>query len=192
MIKEITVRELFCEYVEEVCFSEEAKAEGASINRNNPNAYIPGKYLDPKKIRYAVNRAVYKDILTSINSKIALAIINENYYFNMPFRLGGIEIVKSKPIVIVDDSGKVINTFPPDWNATLKLWEQDPIAKKKKKLIRHLNPKTDGYVFKIRYKKTNANYANKKIYNFKAGKSFTNLLAKCVKENPKLDFYLKK
>ena len=192
MIQNIKVIDLYIDYIEEVCFSQEAKNNNARINRNNSNASVPKKYLDVKKIRYAVSRKEYIDILTSINSQIAEEIISNNFYFNMPHRMGGLEVIKKKPSVKVDDEGKVINNLPIDWGATNKLWENDPIAKKKKKLIRHLNKHSNGYVFMTKYRKLNTNYPNKRVYNFRVSKTFRRLIPKLTKENPDIDFYLNK
>lgn len=189
---DIRIRELYLDYMEDVCVSDEAKANGAVVRReNNPNARVRKSWLDPRKARYAVTRKEYIDILTSINTKIAENIITKNFLFNMPFKLGGIEIVKRKPTVTVNDEGVVVNNFPIDWGATNKLWASDPTAKIKKKLIRHLNEESDGYVYHTRYNKTRAYFTNKTVYNFRISKRFKTLLFNCLKEDPTIDFYLK-
>lgn len=179
------------DYIEEVCFSDEAKANNARINRNNSNAFVPKKYIDPSKVRYAVTRAEYIDILSSINEAIATKIISENFHFRMPYKMGSLEIVKKKPKVIVDSNDNVRNYLPIDWGATNKLWKEDPIAKKKKKLIRHKNSNSEGYVFKTTYRKLNSNYANVKVYNFRTSKNYRQLMVSLVRDNPNIDFYLK-
>tara|TARA_R110000851_G_scaffold57420_2_gene133763 strand:+ start:8285 stop:8755 length:471 start_codon:yes stop_codon:yes gene_type:complete len=122
-------------------------------NHYKSNALEPVKNL--------LFRKVFRDYLNANRN----AVSNFAYMFRLPQRLGRIEIRKTKKTVKVDPkTGKIINKLVPNWQATKKLWKENPEAKEKKIVLRYTNEHTDGYVFRPRYMKNTANYKNKSIY----------------------------
>ena len=139
---------------------------------------------------YIISSQTYNNIITDFNSGIVDLILEEQYDFKIPFRLGMIGIRKFKPRLGIDDNGKLINKLPVNPRATRELWDSDPEAKKNKVYIRYTNKHSDGYVFTIHYfKKYKAKYKNKSVYKFEPVRSFTNNLAKKAKKGM-LDAYL--
>lgn len=112
----------------------------------------------------AVPNSVYSKILNDFLSQMRDSISQEGYIFNIPQRLGRIELRKNKREVTIDKDGNIKNTLPPNWKATKKLWESNEEARIKKTKIRYINEHTDGYVFRLYYIKNKANFKNKTIY----------------------------
>ena len=140
-----------------------------------------------------ISRQKFNDIISSYNKELVNYII-ENLSYKLPFRLGKIEIVKSKRGVYIDPkTGKVKNNIPVDWKATKKLWQEDTVAKDNKTIIRYNNSKTGDYVFQIYYNTRTAIYKNKTVYKFKSVRSFSRLLAFRINDYGKdnYDSYLK-
>ena len=93
-----------------------------------------------------------------------------------PEKMGHLELKKMEHGVSLID-GKLKNTYPPNWDETLKLWFEDEEARKNKTVLRHEVP----YVFSIRYNKFNAEYENKCFYAF----TLNNKIKDALKENIK-------
>lgn len=65
-----------------------------------------------------------------------------------PLRFGSLSIVGIHYSHFFRD-GKLIPVKPVNWNATLKLWEEDQESREKKRLVYF----TDDYIYKFLYKK---------------------------------------
>lgn len=86
-----------------------------------------------------------------------------------PYRLGYLCILKVKPTLKYVD-GKLINRRPIIWSETVKLWEEDEEAWKKKLLIR--SQLQHSYILK--YTKIGAVFNNKRFFKFKVNRNLTN------------------
>lgn len=160
------------------------------------NHYLDSYIREDKKIDkeslYYIPYSIYSEILDEINSHIKDLILNERFNFIMPYRMGELEIKKTKPEPYIDEEGNLINTLPIDWKATKDLWEIDKVAKANKKLVRHLNKHTQGYVAKVCYNVSQATYSYKKVYKFIPTRTFVRTLASIMKDpENKNDYYLK-
>jgi hypothetical protein len=80
--------------------------------------------------------------------------------------------------------GKLKITNPVDWNATLKLWYDNPVSKNKKQLVRQETQET----FRVNYNKSEANYNNKSFYDFYTNRELKLGLKKNIKLN-KIDAF---
>lgn len=158
-------------------FFKKKKKVRSEINRNHP---------------YYLTLQEYSEILDLFNKRICKDILYESFDFNLPHSLGllGIRKIKNEPYV--DSTGEVIIPLPVDWKKTLTLWETDPEAKKSKKLVRHYNPHSNGYIAKWYYSVAKANFKNKSLYAFKPTRSNKTELGK-IMLNPtnKIDYYTK-
>lgn len=128
------------------------------------------KYYN-KNNSYKLSRKDFSYIVSEMNKEVQSFILNEASEFLLPHRLGAITVRKSKRKVKFIN-GKAVNTNPPNWKKTLELWEADPEAKEKKILIKHSNLHTSGYVFKIMYARSLANFKNKSFYCFSPARQF--------------------
>jgi hypothetical protein len=112
-------------------------------------------------------------IIRKVNQRLAdLIIAGETIVF--PERMGKLEIRKfERGASIVN--GKLKITYPVDWKKTLYLWFEDEEERKKKTLCRF----DSKYTYCIRYNRWEANYENKRFYEFSVNRK----LKKGLKEN---------
>ena len=97
--------------------------------------------------------------------------------------MGQLEVRKYETYVKLKD-GKIKTNRGIDWNATLKLWYDNPVCKQKKQLVKQENTET----FKVYYNRNKANYNNKSFYEFKANRDLKLGLKKNIKLN-KIDAF---
>ena len=134
-----------------------------------------------------VDKLKYNKIISEFNKSIVDLMINEGIEFT-PTKLQFtfcIRKIKKTPTI---KDGKLINTSPIDWKSTNELWENNPVAKEKKILLRFLNTHTFKHVFRIKAFKQGLIYANKKLYKFKPARSFQRLLAKRILDPNQVNF----
>lgn len=160
------------------------------------NHYLDYYIREDKKIDkdslYYIPYNTYSEVLDEVNSHIRDLILNERFNFIMPHRMGELEIKKTKPEPYIDEEGKLVNTLPIDWKATKDLWQSNSEAKANKKLVRHLNKHTQGYVARVCYNVAQATYSYKKVYKFIPTRTLVRTLASIMKDpDSKIDYYLK-
>lgn len=121
------------------------------------------------------------------------ALIENMYkgaYITMPFSLGDLFIYKYKPKVRFTKEGE-IDTYKRfksvDYKATNELWKDYPEFKGKK-YITYDNFHTDGYKFKIHWKRYNVNRKNR-LYNLIPARTFSRGLAEYLRKNPNQSYY---
>ena len=129
------------------------------------------KFYDTRDIYRELRRTVwnglgikekeFSSVVTAVNKRIAEAIL-DGEIIKLPCGMGSIVPVQEETLLIRDD-GKVILNQPIDWKATMKLWEEDPEAKKDRIRVRHDVDKR----FKIIYSKKGAYYRNIYYIKFK-------------------------
>ena len=81
--------------------------------------------------------------------------------------------------------GKMDINYPVDWNATLKLWYDNPSSKAKKQLVRQEAKET----FRVFYNRSKANYNNKSFYEFNTNRDIKLGLKRNIKLN-KIDAFI--
>lgn len=141
-----------------------------------------------EKKNFVYSQTELNSAIHSINRKLMLNLIEKNIPIKMPYSLGEINIVKSKPKVQRMKNGNL--SMPIDYKSTNELWAKDPIAKENRKYIYFRNTETGGYVFKFFWNKRRAKVNQIKSYLFVPVKQIKRDLAQVVK-NPlsKVDFY---
>ena len=102
----------------------------------------------------------YYSIIRGINLLLAEEIVKGNNV-KFPHRMGCLELTKKEHGAFLKD-GKLINTYPVNWDETLKLWYADEEARKNKTLIR----RNSKYVYQVKYSKYRAYYKNRRFYEF--------------------------
>lgn len=105
----------------------------------------------------------YAKILRRFNVLIGEVIVNNEYSYKLPAKLGIITVKKVKTFIKFVD-GKVKTNLPIDYKETNKLWEIDPVAKSERRRIYIENKHSNGYKYKFVYNKTYSNYVNRSIY----------------------------
>lgn len=121
----------------------------------------------------------FNKVMYEFNKAIVDMIINDSLEYKPTTLQMSFCVRKAKRIPRIKDN-KLINTNPIDWKSTKDLWLVDEEAADKKILIRHLNNHTSKYVFKIKILKAGIYYKNKKLFRFKACRSFQRSLAKRI------------
>lgn len=114
----------------------------------------------PDDSKYVLTDCQYLHIIRTINNSLRDSII-EGKDITLPEKMGRLELRKR----IVKNrfkDGKLKITAPVNWNATLKLWYENPICKNKKQLVRQEVEE----VFIVKYNVNKANYKNKTFYEF--------------------------
>lgn len=126
----------------------------------------------------------FYSIIRTVNNKISEDIL-DGVDISLPYGMGKIFIQKTKPRVFMKD-GRIINTFPVDWNSTLELWSNDEEAYKDKVLLRHERK----YRLKVKYTTIESYYTNKSFYVLDFNRELKNQVNRKANSN-KLDGYLK-
>lgn len=117
-----------------------------------------------KNNKSAIDKDKYYQILDDYLNLVHNMIGEKGMSYEIPQRLGKIQLRKIKNEIKVNNDGTIKNNLGINWKETKKLWFENPRAKEKKIKIRYINKHTDGYVFKLVYVKYNANYKNKTVY----------------------------
>lgn len=114
-------------------------------------------------------------IIREINSHLATEL-SKGETIIFPARMGRLELRKKcQGVSIVNNH--LENTYPINWNNTIRLWFDNAIARSKRTLLRDEN-KT-GYF--VKYCKKFANYENQSFYQF----SLNRFIKRALKENIK-------
>lgn len=152
--------------------------------------YIGKKVIIDRDSKFYVDYALYSDVLDAFNEKLRDLILYESFDFNMPYRMGMLGIRKKKLSPWIDKEGKLVNPLPINWKATNDLWDADPVAKQQKKLVRHYNKHTKGYVAKWYYTTRKATFKWKHAYAFIPCRTGKVLLGKIMLDpNNNIDYF---
>lgn len=138
-----------------------------------------------------ISRADFGSILKDYNGFIRDNISKRGLPYNLPSRMGVIELRKKKAGVSVNEDGSIKNTMAIDWRRTRQLWEESAEAREKKIKRRFVNEHSDGFVFKIAYLRSDALYANKTIYRLRLNRLMKRQLSKSI-INKSIDAFVNK
>lgn len=136
-----------------------------------------------------VSLKIYREIVQEYLRLNKELISTKGYTFKFPEVMGRIEVRKVKRELDIDKDGKIINKLPINWQATRKLWKENPKAKEKEIKIRYTNEHTGGYVFHPYYIKRTATFKNKKLYRLKINREIARKMYKPIISG-KMDAFL--
>lgn len=139
--------------------------------------------IKPTNSKYVLTDCQYLSIIRKINNCLRDYLI-EGKDVLLPEKMGRLELRKTKSKISFEN-GKLKTNLPVDWNATLKLWYDNPISKNKKQLVRQETQET----FRVYYNRNKANYNNKSFYEFNTNRDIKLGLKKNIKLN-KLDAFV--
>jgi len=139
-----------------------------------------------------VSSSQYGKVLNSFNKKMSDLIMEEAYEFLMPSKLGNLRILKYKPVVKINKDGSLdTSNLSVDWQKTNKLWDSNPDAKQRKKLIYFTNEHSEGYQYKWYFTNYRSNCINKTVYCFVPSRDNKRKLGKLIKDiNFTGDYYM--
>lgn len=138
--------------------------------------------IKPNNSKYVLTDCQYLKIIRLINDELRKSLI-EGKDVLLPERMGRLELRKSKNSIKFVD-GKLKTNLPVNWDATLKLWYNNPFSKNKKQLVRQETIET----YRVYYNKNKANYNNKSFYEFSTNREIKVGLKKNIKLN-KIDAF---
>ena len=138
--------------------------------------------IKPNDSKYVLTDCQYLKIIRLINDALRKSLI-EGKDVLLPERMGRLELRKSKNSIKFVD-GKLKTNLPVNWDATLKLWYDNPSSKNKKQLVRQETIET----YRVYYNKNKANYNNKSFYEFSTNREIKVGLKKNIKLN-KIDAF---
>lgn len=138
--------------------------------------------IKPNNSKYVLTDCQYLKIIRLINDELRKSLI-EGKDVLLPERMGRLELRKSKNSIKFVD-GKLKTNLPVNWDATLKLWYDNPSSKNKKQLVRQETIET----YRVYYNKNKANYNNKSFYEFSTNREIKVGLKKNIKLN-KIDAF---
>lgn len=92
-------------------------------------------------------------------------IFDDGILFEMPFKLGSLQIVGVKDKPRTYGNGQIFGVAI-NWQETRKLWEEKPELKGKQ-YIYYTNAHTNGYRYKFFWAKHKVPYSSKNLYVFK-------------------------
>ena len=133
------------------------------------------------------SKSKFNKIVSEFNEGVVDLIINESIEFK-PTKLQFTFCIRKTKRVPKIKEGKLVNTSPIDWKTTKELWESDAETKEKKIVIKFSNHHTSKHVFRIKALKFGYMYKNKKLFRFKACRSFQRMLAKRILDPNKENF----
>lgn len=140
--------------------------------------YDAYKYIRKKKwmdIGRPVKEHEFYQIIRRVNDQLAnILVFGGDVTF--PHRMGRIELRKYPTRVSIVD-GKLVTNLPVDWDATLKLWYEDPQAQESKQLV--YIPEKEQYI--VFYNRNIADYTNKSFYQFSPNRNIKTRLKYNIK-----------
>ena len=140
-----------------------------------------------KDSKFHVSIAVWSKVIKDFNKMVAKKIIDENFEFKIPYRLGYLRIKKTAMPLNIRD-GKLNTTgLKPDWKKTNLLWEKDLDARMKKKFIYHDNRHSDYYYYRWDWDRYTVQLKNQHFYMFKPSRKNKVTLAENIRN--KCEYY---
>ena len=167
----------FKDFINDVKKVKNKRHHKVSGSYGSKDAFHYYRKIKPNDSKYVLTDCQFLHIIRLINDDLRAFLI-EGKDVTLPEQMGRLEVRKiANTIKFVN--GKIKTNLPIDWNATLKLWYDNPVCKEHKQLVRQENTET----FKVFYNKTKAKYNNKTFYEFDPNR----LLKVNLKNNIKLN-----
>lgn len=170
------------DFIKEVKNVKKERHHKVTNSYGSKDAFRYYRKIKPTDSKYVLTDCEYLHIIRLINDRLREFLI-EGKDVLLPERMGRLELRKTTNKVQFVD-GKLKTNLPVDWNATLKLWYDNPSSKLKKQLVRQENDVT----FRVHYNRNKANYNNKSFYEFNTNRDIKVGLKKNIKLN-KIDAF---
>jgi hypothetical protein len=139
----------------------------------------------PSDKKYILTESQYFSIIREINNRLRDSFVKGND-IKLPCRLGRLE-VRKYPAVITSDGNRIKTNLPIDWDATLKLWYEEPKYYEEKFLVRVNVPE----IYRVYYNKATALYNNKSFYQFSPNRELKKGLKHSIREDSSFDAFIK-
>lgn len=173
----------YSDFIKDVKQVKNNRKHKVSNSYGSKDAYKYYRKIRPKESKYVLTDSEYLKIIRSINNILREYLI-EGRDIILPEKMGRLELRKRNNTIKFID-GKIKTNLPVNWDATLKLWYENPICRQNKQLVRQETSNT----FKVHYNKNKAVYNNKGFYEFSTNRDIKLGLKKNIKLN-KIDAFL--
>lgn len=173
----------YSDFIKEIKKVNKERHHKVSNSYGSKDAFRYYRKIKPTDSIYVLTDCQYLRIIRLINDELRLKLINGEDVL-LPEKMGRLELRK-KANTVKFENGKMKTNLPVNWDATLKLWYENPQCKAKKQLVRQENTNT----FKVYYNKAKANYNNKTFYEFNTNRDIKVGLKKNIKLNKIDAFY---
>lgn len=140
---------------------------------------------------YHVTKTIHTNILKEFNMEIMKLIIEKNFEYIIPFKLGNLRIKNRKVKLKLKQDGSVdCSKLPVDWIKTRELWNKDIECYNKRKLVYCTNEHSDEYKAFFYWNKKRCNFKHSYYKSFTASRTNKRWLAATIK-NPdiKVKYY---
>lgn len=124
-----------------------------------------------------LERSPFAAILRKCNKAVVEEVIENAEEYTLPHGIGKISFRKRKNKASVS-GGKIFSTALVDWKKTMKLWEESPIARRNKIMVRYDNMHTGRYSFRISMFKRA--FENKDYFAFRYKRSLKRAFAERI------------
>lgn len=139
---------------------------------------------------YNITNKNYTAILRRVSELIVDQIINNNFEYTLPYRMGKLFIYKKKMKLKLDENGDLIKKYMSiDYQATKKMWLDDPKSKEDRLKVYHTNDHSNGYKYYFHWQKKDIIVKPFWYYSLKMIRDNNRYMAKCAKNDPSLDYY---
>lgn len=172
----------FNDFIKDVKKVNNKRCHKVTNSYGSKDAFNYYRKIKPNDSKYVLTDCQYLQIIRLINNCLRDSII-EGKDVILPEKMGRLELRKRKSKVNFKN-GKLETNLPVDWNATLKLWYDNPICKQKKQLVRQEVKE----VFIVKYNISKANFNNKTFYEFFTNRDIKIGLKNNIKKN-KIDAF---
>ena len=142
--------------------------------------------------RYNISLSEYGKIIKACNLAVMNLIIKRGIEFRLPYRMSHMSVVKKKIGFLTLPNGRVRLLSQVDWTKTHDMWNKNPEAKAKKKVVYYTNEHSAGFIIRVRYLNTYANFKGATFYRFHPTREFNKALCNEIKTNMKFDAFLAK
>lgn len=104
----------------------------------------------------------------------------KGYEVTLPSNMGTLEIRGTKEKITIDENGE-IKGLSPNWKKTFELWNSNPEAKEKKKLVYNTNEHSSNIRYRFVWRKSGSYTTNKTLYSLKISRANKRLLGELIK-----------
>ena len=141
-------------------------------------------YLKRYGNELGLTQSQFSSIVKDFNTEIMKAVIEEAYFFMMPYVKFGLFIKSYKIKLKEDEFGNlVMRHLRIDWATTLNLWKVDQEAREKKIIVRHFNEHSGRRNYRFYFDKVRSRTKNQAFYAFIPTRKWKRHLAATIK-NP--------
>ena len=169
------------------------------LGKNNASVTLKELYKNYKsKSKNPVEYKVYAEFLKEYNERIMRSIIYDNLEYRFPYKLGTLRLQKRKYAPYTKNGKLVKKHISVDWKRTRAYWkelypdmtlQEMKTIPNKKVLLQH-NDHSDGYSVRFFWDKRISTTKNQFYYLFKATRTAKEDLAKFIKLNGSIDYFL--